>query len=119
MTVDIRVKRVYEPFDPADGFRVLVDRVWPRGFTKEKLHADLWMRDIAPSAGLRKWYCHDPAQWSEFKAHYFAELDKNAELVGQLLEKASQGRLTLLYAAREVQFNQAVALREYLITKAR
>lgn len=111
---DIRLKRVYEPAAPEDGARVLVDRLWPRGLSAEKVQAALWLKEIAPSNELRKAYHHDPARWDEFKARYFAELDANPAPVQQLLALAAPGRLTLLFAARDVQHNQAVALRDYL-----
>lgn len=113
----ILIKRVYETPDPNDGFRVLVDRVWPRGMTKEKVHADLWLKEIAPSTAVRSEFCHDPALWEPFKAHYFAELDDHPQAIAQLLEQAAKGTLTLLYSARETQFNQAAALQEYLLTR--
>jgi uncharacterized protein YeaO (DUF488 family) len=114
--MDIRTKRVYEPADSSDGLRVLVDRVWPRGMTKERIKADLWLKDVAPSTSLRQWFGHDRSRWEAFKARYFAELASKPELVGLLLEQASQGPLTLLYSAHDPQYNQAVALREYLMS---
>jgi uncharacterized protein YeaO (DUF488 family) len=117
--VDIQTKRVYEEADADDGFRVLVDRVWPRGLKKEQVAADLWLKDIAPSTDLRKWFGHDPAKWDEFRERYFSELDDEQEAVAQLLDKAAEGRLTLLYSARDAEHNQAVALREYLLAHGR
>lgn len=114
----IKVKRVYEKPGPEDGFRALVDRVWPRGMTKEKVRADLWLKDAAPGAELRKWFNHDPARWEEFKRRYFRELDRQPETVKQLLDKAGRQRLTLLYSAKDIHHNQAVALKEYLQTHA-
>ncbi len=119
MILDIRTKRVYEPPDARDGFRVLVDRIWPRGMAKEQVRADLWLRDVAPSTALRKWFAHDPSKWEEFKKRYFAELDKNPESVHVLLEAAAKGTLTLLFSARDAEHNQAIALKEYLLSKAR
>jgi uncharacterized protein YeaO (DUF488 family) len=119
MILDIRTKRVYEPPDAHDGFRVLVDRIWPRGMAKEQVRADLWLRDVAPSTALRKWFAHDPSKWEEFKKRYFAELDKNPESVHVLLEAAAKGTLTLLFSARDAEHNQAIALKEYLLSKAR
>ncbi len=107
-------KRVYEPCDPADGTRVLVERLWPRGFTRELLHADAWMRDIAPSAALRTWYAHDVAKWPEFVARYHVELDGHQDLVEQLLTIARHGPLTLLYAARDPEHSSAIVLLDYL-----
>ncbi len=115
---DIQTKRVYEPPAPDDGFRVLVDRLWPRGLTKAQVQADLWLKDVAPSTALRKWSGHDPAKWQAFKRRYFAELDANPQPVARLLAQASQGRLTLLFSARDVERNQAVALREYLLARS-
>lgn len=117
--MDIRTKRVYEPASPQDGFRVLVDRVWPRGMSTERLNADLWLKEVAPSAALRKWFGHDPSKWAEFKRRYFAELDGKAELLKRLLHHAAKGRLTLLFSARDAERNQAVALREYLLSRGR
>lgn len=114
--VDIQVKRVYEPAGPEDGLRVLVDRIWPRGMTKEQVGADQWLKEVAPSTALRKWSGHDPARWDEFKRRYFAELDANPQPVTALLGQVARGRLTLLYSARDLQHNQAVALREYLLS---
>ena len=110
----IRVKRVYEPARKADGFRVLVDRVWPRGVTKERANVDLWLKSVAPSSQLRKWFGHDPRKWSEFKKRYFDELDAAPSDVDELLDRATSSVVTLVFSARDKQHNQAVALREYL-----
>jgi uncharacterized protein YeaO (DUF488 family) len=115
MALKILIKRVYEAPDPSDGYRVLVDRLWPRGLTKEQVHADLWLKEIAPSNALRTWFHHDLEHWDEFKARYFAELDAQGAAVTRLLEMAQKGPLTLLYGARDTQNNQAVAMREYLL----
>ena len=117
--MDIRTKRVYEPRKPQDGFRILVDRVWPRGKTKQQVDADLWMKDAAPSTALRKWFDHDQSKWEMFCCRYFVELDAKAEVVEQLLDKAAQEPLTLLFSARDVNFNQAIGLREYLLSQTR
>jgi uncharacterized protein YeaO (DUF488 family) len=114
---DIRVKRVYEPASPDDGTRVLVDRLWPRGLTAEKVAAALWLKEIAPSNELRQLFHHDVDRWDDFRAAYFTELDARPDAVAQLLELGRRGRLTLLFAARDVEFNQAVVLREYLLAK--
>lgn len=116
--MDIRTKRVYEPVNPNDGFRVLVDRVWPRGMTKERVRADLWLREVAPSTLLRKWFSHDRSKWEAFKSRYFLELDAKPEIVARLLDEAAKGRLTLLLSAHDTECNQAVALREYLIAQS-
>jgi len=118
MRTDIRTKRVYEPATSHDGFRVLVDRVWPRGLTKEQVQADLWMKDVAPSTALRQWFGHDRSKWEAFKRQYFSELDAQPQAVARLLEEAAKGRLTLLFSARDAEYNQAVALREYLLSRA-
>ncbi len=115
---DIRIKRVYDPPSQEDGFRVLVDRLWPRGFTKEKLRDDLWLKEVAPSNELRNWYHHDLTRQAEFRQRYFAELDAKPQAVQLLLDQAQKGRLTLLYAARDTEHNQAAVLREYLLSKA-
>jgi uncharacterized protein YeaO (DUF488 family) len=119
MMTEIRTKRVYEPANPHDGSRVLVDRVWPRGMTKEQIQADLWLKDVAPSAALRKWFGHDRSKWEAFKSCYFLELDAQPEAVARLLDEAAKGRLTLLFSARDAEYNQAVALREYLLSRPR
>jgi uncharacterized protein YeaO (DUF488 family) len=117
--MDIQTKRVYETATPRDGFRVLVDRVWPRGMSAERLHADLWLKEVAPSAPLRQWFAHERSKWTEFKRRYFAELEGKPELIKRLLGHAAKGRLTLLFSARDAGHNQAVALREYLLSRAR
>lgn len=110
----IQVKRVYEPPAKSDGYRVLVDRVWPRGKKKEELEIDRWMKSAAPSSELRKWFGHDPDKWREFKKYYFAELRERRDELRDLLEEAGNGPLTLVYSARDAHHNNAVALREYL-----
>ena len=111
----MRVKRIYEAADPKDGFRILVDRVWPRGLSKEAVRIDLWLRDVAPSTALRKWFGHDPALWDEFRKRYFAELDRNRGPVEEILAHADKKSVTLLFGAKDEQHNNAVALQEYLI----
>jgi uncharacterized protein YeaO (DUF488 family) len=111
----IFIKRVYEPVDEADGFRILVDRVWPRGMTKEKANLTSWMKEIAPSSELRKWFCHKPELFEEFRQRYVAELredPKKIKLIEQLTELAQQGKVTLLYGAKDREHNQAVVLSE-------
>ena len=112
----MQVKRVYDQPLKEDGFRILVDRLWPRGLSKEKAKVDLWVKEIAPSDSLRKWFAHDPGKWDEFRTRYFSELDKNKESLSILAGQADQP-VTLLYGAREEKFNNAVALREYLEKK--
>ena len=112
MKTVIRIKRVYEENSKSDGFRILVDRLWPRGLTKQVAQVDLWMKEIAPSNELRKWFGHDPARWEEFRRRYKAELATKRELVGKLRELAREGPLTLVYSAHDEAHNQAVVLRE-------
>lgn len=110
----IRTKRVYDPPAKDDGYRVLVDRLWPRGLSKDDAQIDLWLKDIAPSNELRRWFKHDPHKWREFKRRYFRELEQRADEVAQLKKQVKRGRLTLLYAAKDTENNNAAALREYL-----
>jgi len=118
MSLTIRTKRVYDPPDTCDGLRVLVDRVWPRGMTKEQVAADLWLKEAAPGTELRQWFDHDRARWEEFRRRYFAELDVKQDIVARLLEAAvAEGPLTLLFSARDAECNQAVALRDYLLAR--
>src|SRR6266581_2968915 len=113
MTFDIAVKRIYEPPAPSDGQRVLVDRIWPRGVSKQDAALTLWLKDIAPSDELRKWFGHEPARWAEFQKRFRAELDGNGEPVGQLRALLGKGRVTLLYGAHDEAHNNAVALAAY------
>lgn len=106
----LRVKRVYEPPSPADGRRILVDRLWPRGLSKEKAAIDEWMKDIAPSAELRRWFGHDPKKWPEFQRRYKQELRAHADKVREIAKLASRGRVTLVYGARDEEHNDAVVL---------
>lgn len=110
------LKRAYEPYDPNDGFRILVDRLWPRGIEKHAAHIDLWLKEVAPSAELRKWFGHEPAKWEEFRKRYLVELKHNPEAVGMLAEHARHGVVTLVYGAKDEEHNQAVVLKEYLAT---
>ena len=113
----IRIKRVYEPAEPEDGSRILVDRLWPRGIEKKKLRLDSWYKDVAPSNELRKWSHHDPARWDEFRRRYFAELDSNPAAWTSLVGLARSGTVTLLYSAKDELHNNAEALRDYLESK--
>lgn len=108
------IKRIYEPPDPQDGFRVLVDRIWPRGLRKEETALQLWARELAPSAALRRWFGHDPARWQEFRSRYRLEIEEQAEACLPLLEQGRRGTVTLLYAARDPERNNAVVLAEWL-----
>lgn len=117
--MDIQIKRVYEPYSKDDGFRVLVDRLWPRGLTKERVHYDLWAKNLAPSTELRRAFGHKPENWDTFKQHYLAELDQNPaawnfahKIAGP--EFASYPRITLLYAARDPHLNHALILAQWL-----
>lgn len=110
----IVIKRAYEPTSKDDGFRILVDRLWPRGLTKERVAADLWLKDIAPSTELRKWFGHDPEKWSEFYNKYKDELKDKKELVDIIKNKAKEGKVTLLYGAKDETHNEAVALLDYI-----
>jgi uncharacterized protein YeaO (DUF488 family) len=107
---NFKIKRVYEKPEKEDGFRILVDRLWPRGLTKEKAKVDLWLKEIAPSTELRKWFAHDPEKWEEFKKRYLSELKKNKEPVAQLKEKMKERNLTLIYAAKDETHNEAQVL---------
>lgn len=107
----IRLKRAYAAAAPADGCRVLVDRLWPRGVTREAAHIDLWLKDIAPSDALRKWFGHDPARWKEFERRYAAELAQHPEALAQLLAEVRKGPVTLVFAAKDEAHNNAAALK--------
>ena len=110
----IRTRRVYDDPAPDDGVRVLVDRIWPRGMSRERAAISLWLKDIAPSTALRQWFGHDRARWDGFRQRYFKELDAMPEVVAQLRAAARGDTLTLVYSARDTECNQAVALSEYL-----
>ncbi len=109
----ISIKRVYEPPDKEDGTRILVDRLWPRGLTKEKARVDLWLKEIAPSTELRKWFGHDPGKWEEFKTRYLEELKGNHEPVSALKEQMKKGAVTLVYGAKDEEHNEAVVIQEH------
>jgi len=116
--IELKVKRVYDDYDEKDGYRILVDRLWPRGLGKEKAKIDLWIRDIAPSNELRKWFSHDPMKWEEFKKRYFEELDKKPEVVGKLVKIIMEKqKVTLLFSAKDKIHNNCVALKEYLLKR--
>ena len=120
----IRVERIYNnPKRNNDDLRILVDRLWPRGLSKDKVRVDLWQKEIAPSNSLRKWFGHDEKKWNEFKQRYFKELDRKNELVDMILSKvkdeSTSSTITLLYGTKEDRFNNAVALKEYLEEKAK
>jgi len=113
----IKVERIYNNPRGNSTFRILVDRLWPRGLSKDKVKVDLWQKDIAPSNSLRRWFSHDERKWDEFKARYFKELEKNAEFVSTIIDRAKEEPITLLYGAKEEKFNNAMALKEYLERK--
>jgi uncharacterized protein YeaO (DUF488 family) len=114
---NIRIKRAYEQPDVEDGERILVDRLWPRGLTKEKAKVDLWLKDVAPSTELRKWFAHDPARWTEFRTRYRQELKSNKEQLSLLRQEAAKGTVTLIYAAKDQEHNEAVILQRLLKAK--
>lgn len=114
----IQIRRAYEPPRRGDGYRILVDRVWPRGVSKEELGVDEWRREIAPSTRLRRWFGHDPARWRGFQERYFEELDAKQDEVDELVKRSRRGRVTLVYGARDEEHNQAVALRTYVLARA-
>jgi uncharacterized protein YeaO (DUF488 family) len=115
----IKVKRVYEKPSRGDGARILVDRLWPRGIRKEALQLHSWLRDVAPSDALRRWFGHDPKKWKEFQRRYFAELGSKREAWEPILKAARRSDVTLLYSAHDTEHNNAVALRDYLRAKVR
>ncbi|HEV2118454.1 MAG TPA: DUF488 domain-containing protein [Terriglobales bacterium] len=110
----IQLKRAYEPAAKSDGTRYLVERLWPRGVKKESLPVEAWLKDVAPSTGLRKWFSHDPARWAEFRHRYFQELKNNPQAWQPLLAAARRGRVTLVYSSHDTEHNNAVALKEFL-----
>jgi uncharacterized protein YeaO (DUF488 family) len=114
MAAAVRIKRIYEPASPEDGARLLVDRVWPRGITKEAAALTMWIKEVAPSTALRKWFGHDPARWPEFHRRYLDELAANTPAVDRIRDYIEAGRTTLLYAAQDPAHNNAVALADYL-----
>jgi uncharacterized protein YeaO (DUF488 family) len=110
----IKLKRVYDELSKDDGQRILVERLWPRGFTKERAAIDLWLKEVAPSPELRKWFGHEPEKWEEFRERYWKELENKKELVNLLKQKSKEGRVTFVYAARDEKYNAAVALKTFL-----
>jgi uncharacterized protein YeaO (DUF488 family) len=112
---NVKLKRAYESPVAADGSRILIDRLWPRGISKKKAALDRWMKDIAPSAELRKWFGHNPARWDQFRLRYAAEVHKNAALLDQLRSFARRGPITLVYSAHDEVHNDAVVLRDLIL----
>jgi uncharacterized protein YeaO (DUF488 family) len=115
----VNVKRVYEPPSRKDGTRILVERLWPRGISKERAAIDLWMKQVAPSAELRRWYGHDLSKWEEFRKRYWEELKRNKEAVALLKQQIRMGTVTFVYAARDVEHNSTVVLRQFLAKQRR
>jgi uncharacterized protein YeaO (DUF488 family) len=113
----IQLKRVYESPSPHDGLRILVDRLWPRGLTKERAAVDLWLKDVAPSTELRKWFGHDPDKWKEFQVRYCKELRENKEALDSLKQKCGEQTVTLVYGARDEEHNEAIVLKKILARK--
>lgn len=114
----ITLKRAYEPWARVDGRRFLVERLWPRGISKEKLRVEEWLKEVAPSTELRQWFSHDPVKWAEFRRRYRRELDAKPEAWQPILSAARRGRVTLIYSSHDIEHNNAVALRDYLEKKA-
>ena len=112
--VDVRLKRAYEPAEKADGYRILIDRLWPRGIKREAAQLNEWAAELAPSTELRRWFAHDPARFEEFRRRYTAELTAREQRLGELRRRARDGTLTLVYAARDLEHNDAVVLAEVL-----
>ncbi len=110
----LRIKRIYDAPDDEDGLRVLIDRLWPRGLSKDAAHVDLWLKDVAPSTELRKWFAHDPDKWAEFRQRYVAELRDQSEALSQLRAQMRKGRVTLLFGAKDEAHNNAVVLKALL-----
>jgi uncharacterized protein YeaO (DUF488 family) len=110
----IKLKRAYEPASPADGLRILVERLWPRGVSKQKAKIDLWLKDLAPSTELRKWYGHDPVRWPQFRKRYLAELKDQSNLLALLKRVTEERAVTFIYAASDEKRNSALALKEFL-----
>ncbi len=114
MKEKVAIKRVYEKPDEADGYRILIDRLWPRGLSKETAKVDLWLREISPSTELRKWFGHDPEKWKEFQKKYGEELKGHKEEMSVIKSRMSSGKVTLVYAAKDEEHNDAVVLRQML-----
>ncbi|GJM15713.1 MAG: hypothetical protein DHS20C13_10400 [Thermodesulfobacteriota bacterium] len=112
--MQIKLKRVYEEPANSDGIRILVERLWPRGLSKEKAKVDIWLKDAAPSTELRKWFNHDRAKWEEFKKRYYIELDQNPEALKPIYDLPNTVNITFVYASKEEQYNNSVALRNYI-----
>jgi uncharacterized protein YeaO (DUF488 family) len=114
----IKIKRIYDPPASGDGKRILIDRLWPRGLKKEDAKIDEWLRELAPSTELRKWFGHDPEKWVEFKRRFFSELRGRRDLADNIAKAARKGTVTLLFASKEERFNNAAAVKEFIETGA-
>ncbi len=110
----IKLKRAYQDATKSDGTRILVERLWPRGLSKDRAKVDLWLKDVAPSTELRKWFGHDPNRWQEFRRRYHQELHRHPEVLQPLLAALADGPVTFIYGSREERYNAAVALRDYV-----
>ena len=117
--MSIKIKRIYDPPSHEDGYRVLVDQLWPRGLKKEDAQFDRWVKEIAPTTELRKWYNHDPEKWPEFKRRYFDELDGHAEFINEFIKTIKKRNVTLLFSSKELKLNNALALKEYIERKSK
>ena len=115
----VKLKRVYDPVSRTDGTRFLVERLWPRGLSKERLHLTAWLKEVGPNTELRQWFNHDPLKWSQFRTRYFRELDSRPESWRPILAAARRGMVTLVYSSHDEEHNNAVALKEYLRAKQR
>jgi uncharacterized protein YeaO (DUF488 family) len=118
MMPDILLKRAYDKPSESDGTRILVDGMWPRGVSKQEVRIDIWLKDLAPSKELRKWFGHDPNKWNEFQSRYFQELQDHPEAVNTIIDHTRKGPVTLVYAAKDTEHNNAVALKKYLKSQA-
>jgi uncharacterized protein YeaO (DUF488 family) len=115
----IKLKRVYEPVSRTDGTRILVERLWPRGLSKERVQVAAWLKEAGPSTELRQWFNHDPLKWSQFRTRYFRELDSRPDAWRPIVTAAKRGTVTLLYSSHDEEHNNAIALQEYLRAKGR
>jgi uncharacterized protein YeaO (DUF488 family) len=112
--MEIKIKRVFDKPNDSDGYRILVDRLWPRGISKEKGKVDYWAKELSPSTELRKWYNHDPQKWLEFKSRYIAQIDGKTEFLKELQEYIKKGTVTFIYSSKEQKLNNATVLKEYI-----
>jgi len=115
----VKIKRVYDPPFPDDGKRILIDRLWPRGLKKENAHINEWIKELAPSTELRKWFNHDPEKWGEFRKRFFSELQGKQDAVDVIVNAARKGPVTLLFGSKEERYNNATALKEYIEARMR